>query len=128
MTQGDNNEAHSCKTLGTLRVGTPITTISPSLNSPAICSKLSAQRSIIPLFRAISRVDCRLEIPITSLAKPLFRADAARLEPIKPNPITTKRFTTFAGFFFAMELPEILTVIKNYTLFKEQHRGMSPTP
>ncbi len=60
----------------------------------------------MPLFRAISKVDWRLETPITSLASFLSRAAAAKLEPISPMPTITNRLTVFSVFFLAINLPE----------------------
>ena len=60
----------------------------------------------MPLLRAISKVDLRLEMPITSLAIFLSRTAAAKLEPISPIPMITNRLTTFSVFFLAINLPD----------------------
>ena len=106
VTSGESSSTHCFKTSGTLSVGTPITTISPADNSLATSTKSPAQRSTMPLLRAISKVDLRLEIPITSLAIFLSRTAAAKLEPISPIPMITNRLTTFSVFFLAINLPD----------------------
>ena len=94
LTSLESNRWQSLSTVGTVNVGTPITTRSPAPNSGAMASRLGSTRSIIPRLSASSRVESRLEIPTTCLARPFSRAARAKLEPIRPKPITTIRLKT----------------------------------
>ena len=122
VTSAESRLAHSCNTAGTVKVGTPITSISLSPNSAATTARLSSPRSIIPAFTAISTVEARREMPITSLARPFSRAAAAKLEPIRPKPTTTRRLIPGAALIELRDifLPAISYGL-NFTSYDLQH-------